>query len=402
MSRNYLYSRWDLGRIKNAKNIEELIKVLNHEKNPKIRRTAAEYLGDLKDKRAVEPLIQTLKNDEEDIRAEAAKALGSIKDLRAVPPLIQALKDENWEVREDVAWALGKIGDTRAVEPLLQALKDESNEVRTVAAEALGGMGDSRVVPDLIQALKDEEAWVRMSAASQLGRLGDKRALQPLLGALIDKDRRVRSLAASALGKIADESVVNPLIQMLEEDVNQAGAAYVLGEIGDSRAVYPLINTISTLTDEKWGVRATIAKALGKIGNKKAVEPLIPLLTNEESHFIEKERTAWALDELGWKPKNDAEKLHYFVAKEKWEEVVKIGAAAVKPLIKILKMWGSGTPNYVREEAAWTLGEIGETRAVEPLTRLMEDEENFSVQQSMKEALEKIQKKSKLNKRNNR
>lgn len=54
---------------------------------------------------------------------EAAEALGQIGDARAVEPLAQALKDEDEDVRKEAVRALRKIGDTRAVEALSQAVQ---------------------------------------------------------------------------------------------------------------------------------------------------------------------------------------------------------------------------------------------------------------------------------------
>ena len=55
----------------------------------------------------------------------------------AVEPLIEALKDKDQDVRWEAALALGNIGDERAVEPLIEALKDEDEDVREAAGEAL-------------------------------------------------------------------------------------------------------------------------------------------------------------------------------------------------------------------------------------------------------------------------
>ena len=52
------------------------------------RRAAAEALGQLGDKRAVEPLIAALQDDVENVRQAAAEALGQLGDERAVEPLI--------------------------------------------------------------------------------------------------------------------------------------------------------------------------------------------------------------------------------------------------------------------------------------------------------------------------
>ncbi|CAD7770620.1 HEAT repeats [Candidatus Methanoperedenaceae archaeon GB37] len=43
----------------------------------------------------------------------------------------------NKNVRGRAAWALEAIGDARAVEPLMEVLKDESENVRWGAADAL-------------------------------------------------------------------------------------------------------------------------------------------------------------------------------------------------------------------------------------------------------------------------
>ncbi len=48
------------------------------------------------------------------------------------------LYDRDWKVRRDAAEALGKIGDARAVEPLIQALKDKKEVVQIAAKKALG------------------------------------------------------------------------------------------------------------------------------------------------------------------------------------------------------------------------------------------------------------------------
>ena len=72
-------------------------------------------------KPAVEPLIQTLKDKDWDVRRAAAQALGKIADTRAVEPLIQTFKD-NWGIQEAAALALGEIGDLRAAEMVVNWL----------------------------------------------------------------------------------------------------------------------------------------------------------------------------------------------------------------------------------------------------------------------------------------
>jgi HEAT repeat protein len=73
--------------------IDELITALN-DKSPKVRRSAAESLGELEDARAVQPLTQALKDHNADVRLSVALALGMIGDASATASLIHALNDE--------------------------------------------------------------------------------------------------------------------------------------------------------------------------------------------------------------------------------------------------------------------------------------------------------------------
>jgi len=54
--------------------------------------------------------------------------------------LIAALKDEDSSVRKNAAMTLGLLQDSRAVESLIETLKDRNRDVRQMAAFALAGM----------------------------------------------------------------------------------------------------------------------------------------------------------------------------------------------------------------------------------------------------------------------
>jgi HEAT repeat protein len=92
---------------------------------------AAMALGESRDERAVAPLVSVLSNRNPYLRNRAAEALGKI-GAPAVEPLLTALKDA--KVRANAALALGDIGDKRAVEPMLALLQDSNDYVRQQAA----------------------------------------------------------------------------------------------------------------------------------------------------------------------------------------------------------------------------------------------------------------------------
>ena len=272
----------------------------------------AKRYSEIGDERAVEPLIQALKDKDSDVREVAAEVLVKIGEP-AVEPLIRALKDENQFVRWGAALALGEIGDKRAVEPLINALKDEDSDVRMEAAEALDQMGwkpgyatekayylvakkewDEAVklgepaVEPLINALKSR--W-EAAAAEALVKIGEP-AVEPLINALKDEDSSVRRKAAEALGEIGDERAVEPLINALKDEDSfvRWEAAEALVKIGEP-AVEPLIHA---LKDEDSDVRAAAAMALGKIGDERAIEPLTEALEDESYQVREAAKKALA------------------------------------------------------------------------------------------------------------
>ena len=76
-----------------------------------MREQAVFALGQIRDRRAVEPLISALKDPAPDVREQAAFALGQIRDKAAVDALMVAVKDADKDVREQVVFALGQLRD---------------------------------------------------------------------------------------------------------------------------------------------------------------------------------------------------------------------------------------------------------------------------------------------------
>lgn len=103
---------------------------------------AEEIIRDARNKEDVGALIRLLvyKKDLKrlaEARSYAAIALREIKDVRAVEPLIEALNDEYEYPRIRAAEALGEIGDERAIKPLLKLLDSPYMEEQIAAREAL-------------------------------------------------------------------------------------------------------------------------------------------------------------------------------------------------------------------------------------------------------------------------
>jgi len=98
---------------------------------------AINILGEIKDRKSINPLIGSLGTDDIQIRSTAAWALGELGDAKAVLPLIGLLNDPIENVRIHAAWALGRIGDRRAITGLTAAMKYGSRDLRKRAREAI-------------------------------------------------------------------------------------------------------------------------------------------------------------------------------------------------------------------------------------------------------------------------
>ena len=110
---------------------EYIASTLSNSSVSRVRKSAAEALGQIGDISAVEALrVALLTDGDAEVRVNAAEALGQTGDISAVGPLRAALrKDRDAEVRVSAAEALGQIGNASAVEPLRTALKDRDAEV---------------------------------------------------------------------------------------------------------------------------------------------------------------------------------------------------------------------------------------------------------------------------------
>jgi len=223
-------------------------------------------------------LIAMLQMQDASMREHAAEALGRLGDRRAVEPLMDAvLHDRDASVREHAATALGMLGDARASEVLARAAQaDPDARVREHAATAASRPGDPAAVQSLIDAvLNGENPAVREHAATALGELGDPAARDPLIAATLeDANARVREHAAVALGRVGGERACDVLLGVMHGgDVEEvrAHAAYALGLTGDARALEPLL---AALQDASARMRANAAQGLGELGDSAALEAL--------------------------------------------------------------------------------------------------------------------------------
>jgi HEAT repeat protein len=423
-----------LGELGNPSPLEPLLSVKTSSDNVDWNVPTPEEIGI---ERAVGPLIAVLADKNEKVRCAAIDALAQIGDGRSIEPLIGLLADENKEVRNTAIKALGQMGDARAVQPLNAIF----GEHPYVVANALSEIGSSAVEP-LVTALGDSSKDVRCAAAWALGKIGDLATVPPLVAALRNIDRETAFSAAAALRQIVILTV-KPLIQAFEyhQDIPVAAeeiakwmgtseitdllmvmlrtyterclvlggqisdpvsliwigdacrnldhalrgavsAAYALGAIGEKKAVHPLI---AASKSEDSPLRRAAAWALGQIRESRATEALVATLKDDEGEV--RRTAAEALDQMGWQIEQDEDAGWYWLAKQTWK---KPNAPKADFMTAVFCNLLKDDNERLRYEVVNALGEMGNSRAVEPLIRVSLEDKDEDVRRAAVRALGKI------------
>ena len=105
---------------------------------------AAAVLAQIKDTRALEPLMEGLLHRDARVRAECAGALGELRDPAAVEALIHASRDPEHRVRAQAGWALDRLG-------MVALVVGVATMIRPIVHEAIS---DAEVKPALTEADK--------------------------------------------------------------------------------------------------------------------------------------------------------------------------------------------------------------------------------------------------------
>lgn len=122
-------------------------------------------------------LIDVVLHDADgDVRSNVARTLVTYADKATVTPLITVLEsDPRLTARENAAWALGQIGDKKAIQPLIKALEDPETRVRLRSVSALKRLKAREATRDLVERVKDSNVIVRERAVQALQEITGKK-----------------------------------------------------------------------------------------------------------------------------------------------------------------------------------------------------------------------------------
>jgi HEAT repeat protein len=198
--------------------------------DPRVRETAAQGLGERKDRAAGEQIIAGAKQERwPEVRRAELAALGRLCFPAGNDLMIRAVARDFSEVRRASLVGLAACRDARARTVLLRTLvrRDEAAAVRALAARLLAELGDKTAAPALATALRqlvseaEADLALEVAAASTLralARLGGAEAVSAAAGLATDPHHPYQSTAIEALGTLCDPRVGAATLRKLAAD----------------------------------------------------------------------------------------------------------------------------------------------------------------------------------------
>jgi HEAT repeat protein len=210
---------------------DALIKAVN-DSRPEVRYAAMRALGAVREPRAVPALNEQLAYYKKGEGAwSALQALALIGAADSVPAFTERLQDKDPYMRRAAAEGLGRAGDTKSLDALERlATTDDSAMVRLASAFALQKLGrnytarlvdlmsNEKIVqqgqdylvelgPSIVSVaaprLQEPDVMVRAAIADVLGAIGDPSSLPALEAATKDGDANVAQAAKRAIARIS-------------------------------------------------------------------------------------------------------------------------------------------------------------------------------------------------------
>ena len=317
-----------------------------------VRKFALDLIHDIGWCDYADNLIVLLESDRNpNVRAAAARTLGMLQYKKAVPQLIQALNDEEW-VAFSVIEALALLHDESSVDAVAELLRSPAESIRFAAIEALGQIGSPKAGVSLIHHFEISEGLEKEATVISLVQVGSVPSLpgisDSLLNMLMDGEWDEKMIAIKGLFAIRDNTALRHIIDtagsldfsepedeqrliVVREIISQFGcvdelfdilndnsmkyrgkvlAIEVMGDLRCSNAVPALITLLNSnfrdvrrssmeslgkleskeaagcfieaIGDHDSHVRKTAVSALGKIGDSTSFEPLVHMLKQEE------------------------------------------------------------------------------------------------------------------------
>jgi len=163
--------------------------------NPRVRSELLTYLAEKSGPQMVKLVLPGLNDINPAVRTKAVQALSKLGP-KGVDQLIELLPQQTSPfTRAGIAEVLGNIKDERALVPLMKLLVDKDNRVIISAVTALSELNNSDAIDPMAQLLKHPDETVRAQASEALQKMGynpenDTTAMRKLFRRFFNKDQK--------------------------------------------------------------------------------------------------------------------------------------------------------------------------------------------------------------------
>jgi len=243
--------------------------------------------------------------------------------LRYVPRLVERERHGTDDVRKAARAELQRVGG-HGLQPLLEALRDDKEPSHRAAVAVLGHLGNKGAAAPLVHLARQEP---QHDSTRIIGTLNES----------LDREVRVEALVAA--GRLGDPRVLTDVLPLMEHpDISMREAAtFTLGRSGDRRAVPALIKALG---DRRPSVQMLACLGLAQIDDGRGATAAIGVLNDARRDDITRGACAYAIG-------------------------VRRATAGIPALLAAL----ADNRGEAQRLAAWSLGQLGDSRALGPLVR---------------------------------
>jgi len=312
-----------------------MVTLLESDRNPNVRASAARTLGMLQYKKSVPQLMQAL-NDEEWVTFSAIEGLAALHDESSVDAIAALLGSPGESIRFAAIEALGQIGSPNAGVSLMnhfeisEGLEKEASLISLVqvgSVPSLPGMAES-----LLKILMNREWDEKMIAIQGLLSIRDNTALRQIVdvaGSLDLSKPEDEHRLSTIKEAIRSYGCIDELFDILNDDtMRYRGKALAVEVIGDLRCTNAIPFLITLLNCDYRDVRRSSTESLSKLESKEAEEVFIRAIGDYDSHV--RKNAVTALGKMG--NSTAFEPLVDMLKKERYTDVID---EVVKALINI-------------------------------------------------------------------
>jgi HEAT repeat protein len=383
-----------LERFPSDETIDALVNALS-DPNRGVAEASENSLLSIRGVQAIKKVIPLLSSEQPNLRNFAFEILSEIGG-DSLDDITELLKNNDKDIRKFATDILGELAEPLAVQPLIDSLDDEDINVAAAAAEGLGKIRDKRAIPELIKRL-ESDVWMQCSVIKSLSMFDDPQASEKVYN-IFPKLKGISLFSAiSALGEVGGESAIPALINLLSEE-NKAFKSSIIGSLEKiinrndeasydaSKGKIKVNELLDLLNDPKVETKLNTIHILGWLKNEEAIKPLVDELIEAEKRLdsAKEDITELLLDAI---IKIDPKDISYITAvlsaddtstDTKAELVDILGRLKkVEALTSLISLKDSPSP-IVRRVVARTLGEFDHPDSIEALKLLLTDAEGHT------------------------